>query len=96
MKDQERIAKWVEGIMESTVGSKVWIDSGKIADKIAQEILKRLPKEETHPHLHHSTRDEDNETGWCDTCNDTFEKPTLLIAGKNAMLKQVKQGLTKE
>lgn len=42
-----------------------------------------VPKKKEHIHLRHTTRDEDEEGGWCDTCQDTFEVSTLFCAGYN-------------
>jgi len=48
-----------------------------------------LAKKKDHPHLNHSTRDEDGDGGWCDDCQTTFEKPTLFTAGYNQALEDV-------
>lgn len=61
-----------------------------ICERFGQREIKYPPRKE-HPHLDHNTRDEDNEGGWCDTCQDTFEGNTGFVAGWNAYDDEVKK-----
>lgn len=65
----------------------------QLAQAIEKYILDRKPKERKHKCLHHSTRDEDDGGGWCDTCQDTYEGSTCLIYGYNRALKEWEDNL---
>ena len=64
--------------------------------EIEKLFLEMLPKEKTHPHLNHSTRDEDNDGGWCDTCQTTFEISTQYLAGFNSAIQEMRAKLEKD
>lgn len=60
-----------------------------------EELKKVLPKEKKHDHLNHSTRDEDADGGWCDTCQETFNNPTLPVIAYNQAIRDCLEEMSK-
>ena len=63
--------------------------------QLAEGVL-RLPEETKNPHEGHSTRGEDGEFGWCDTCQASFEGSTLFDRGRNSYRSEAMKALNIE
>jgi hypothetical protein len=52
-----------------------------------------IPTKREHKCLSHSTRDEDGELGWCDTCQRSFDGSTLSVFGWNNAIREMQKNL---